>query len=248
MYRVTKVISAALLAFIIVTAVTVGLGSMADDGVILDAWYAMIGYIPFGNVLAPLCVDLFSESFNLGKNMSEYLIGIKALTMLDFFQDVVILLLTAVCFEAVNNFVQVLMGVKEKGGIYNVLLQMISGMVAALLSTFAASIILNVLCRQLVSLPKAVQGIISVLVTLITVSGAVVVLGIGLAGAIGFVFLKIVLTNTLKVAATYTGTLLVLLFLSEKAYLKMVSAIGAWAVVIILLIGVDMMLSSVYDH
>ena len=65
---------------------------------------------------------------------------------------------------------------------------------------------------------------------------------------IGFVFLKIVLTNTLKVAATYTGTLLVLLFLSEKAYLKMVSAIGAWAVVIILLIGVDMMLSSVYDH
>ena len=36
MYRVTKVISAALLAFIIVTAVTVGLGSMADDGVILD--------------------------------------------------------------------------------------------------------------------------------------------------------------------------------------------------------------------
>ena len=247
MYRVTKVISAALLAFIIVTAVTVGLGSMADDGVILDAWYAMIGYIPFGNVLAPLCVDLFSESFNLGKNMSEYLIGIKALTMLDFFQDVVILLLTAVCFEAVNNFVQVLMGVKEKGGIYNVLLQMISGMVAALLS-----IILNVLCRQLVSLPKAVQGIISVLVTLITVSGAVgvlyFVLGIGLAGAIGFVFLKIVLTNTLKVAATYTGTLLVLLFLSEKAYLKMVSAIGAWAVVIILLIGVDMMLSSVYDH
>lgn len=188
MYRVTKVISAALLAFIIVTAVTVGLGSMADDGVILDAWYAMIGYIPFGNVLAPLCVDLFSESFNLGKNMSEYLIGIKALTMLDFFQDVVILLLTAVCFEAVNNFVQVLMGVKEKGGIYNVLLQMISGMVAALLSTFAASIILNVLCRQLVSLPKAVQGIISVLVTLITVSGAVgvlyFVLGIGLAGAI----------------------------------------------------------------
>ena len=131
MYRVTKVISAALLAFIIVTAVTVGLGSMADDGVILDAWYAMIGYIPFGNVLAPLCVDLFSESFNLGKNMSEYLIGIKALTMLDFFQDVVILLLTAVCFEAVNNFVQVLMGVKEKGGIYNVLLQMISGMVVA---------------------------------------------------------------------------------------------------------------------
>ena len=226
MYRVTKVISAALLAFIIVTAVTVGLGSMADDGVILDAWYAMIGYIPFGNVLAPLCMD--------------------------FFQDVVILLLTAVCFEAVNNFVQVLMGVKEKGGIYNVLLQMISGMVAALLSTFAASIILNVLCRQLVSLPKAVQGIISVLVTLITVSGAVgvlyFVLGIGLAGAIGFVFLKIVLTNTLKVAATYTGTLLVLLFLSEKAYLKMVSAIGAWAVVIILLIGVDMMLSSVYDH
>lgn len=67
MYRVIKVISAALLAFIIVTAVTVGLGSMADDGVILDAWYAMIGYIPFGNVLAPLCVDLFQNHLILEK-------------------------------------------------------------------------------------------------------------------------------------------------------------------------------------
>ena len=84
-------------------------------GVILDAWYAMIGYIPFGNVLAPLCMDLFSESFNLGKNMSEYLIGIKALTMLDFFQDVVILLLTAVCFEAVNNFCTGAYGCERKG-------------------------------------------------------------------------------------------------------------------------------------
>ena len=72
MYRVTKVISAALLAFIIVTAVTVGLGSMADDGVILDAWYAMIGYIPFGNVLAPLCVDLFSESFKYVRISDRY--------------------------------------------------------------------------------------------------------------------------------------------------------------------------------
>ena len=37
MYRVIKVISAALLAFIIVTAVTVCLGRRAEEGVILDA-------------------------------------------------------------------------------------------------------------------------------------------------------------------------------------------------------------------
>ena len=67
MYRVTKVISAALLAFIIVTAVTVGLGSMADDGVILDAWYAMIGYIPFGNVLAPFVWIFFQNHLILEK-------------------------------------------------------------------------------------------------------------------------------------------------------------------------------------
>ena len=58
MYRVTKVISAALLAFIIVTAVTVGLGSMADDGVILDAWYAMI-YPVWKRAGAVMCGSFF---------------------------------------------------------------------------------------------------------------------------------------------------------------------------------------------
>ena len=252
MYRVTKVISTVLLGYLIVTVVMIGVGSLADDGVILDAWYAMVGCVPFGNILAPFCVDLFSESFNLGKNMSEYLIGIKGLTALDFFQDVVTVLLTAVFYEAVDNFVQVLMGIKERGGIHNVLMQMISGMVSVFLATIVAGVALNYLCQQLVLLPDIARGIISVLVTLITVSGAVgviyFVLGMGIVRALSYVFLKLVLTNTLKVMATYTGALLVMLFLGEKAYLKMFSACAAWGVVIILLIGADLLISSVYEH
>lgn len=250
--RVMKVISTALLAYFVIMIATAVFGSMVDDGVILDAWYSMLKYIPFGNVLAPVCIDLFSDSFNMGNNLSEYLVGIKALTPLDFFEDIATLMLTAVFFEAVNNALQVIMGIKNRGGVYNVLIKMISGMVSALLCTFIASIVLHFLCQQLVLLPNIVQGIVSIIVTCITVAGAIgilyFVLGVGMVGALVFVLIKIVIINVLKVGATYTGILLVLLFLGEKAYLKMFSVISVWGVVIIVLIGIDIMISSIFNH
>lgn len=73
-------------------------------------------------------------------------------------------------------------------------------------------------------------------------------LGVGMVGALVFVLIKIVIINVLKVGATYTGILLVLLFLGEKAYLKMFSVISVWGVVIIVLIGIDIMISSIFNH
>ena len=249
--RAIKVISTALLAYFIIMIATVIFGSMADDGVILDAWYSMLAYIPFGNVWGTICIDLFSDFFNMGNNLSEYLVGIKELSLLDVFEDIATLMLTAVFFEAVNNALQVVMNIKGRGGIYNVLMKMISGMVSALLCTFIASIVLHFLCQQLVLLPNIIQGIISILVTCITVSGAVgvmyFVMGVGIVGALAFVFLKIVLINVLKVGVTYTCIMLVLLFLNEKAYLKLFSAFAAWGVVIIILIGIDIMISSIFE-
>lgn len=249
--KVMKVISTALLAYFVIMVATAIFGSVADNGTILEAWYSMLKYIPFGNVLAPVCVDLFSDSFNLGNDLAKYLSDVKSFTPLDFFEDTAILMLTAVFFEAVNNALQVMMNIKGCGGIHNILMRMISGMVSTLVCTFIASIVLQYLCQQLVLLPNVVQGVISIIVTCITVGGAIgvlyFVLGTGIVGAIGFVLIKIILINVLKVAATYTGILLVVLFLGEKAYLKLFSVFAGWGVVIIMLVGIEIMISSVFD-
>lgn len=249
--RAIKVISTALLAYFIIIIATAIFGSMADEGVILDAWFSMVEYIPFGSVWGNICINLFSDSFNMGNGLAEYLISVKALSLLDVFEDTATLILTAVFFEAVNNALQVIMNIKGRGGIYNILMKMISGMISALLCTFIASIVLHFLCQQLVLLPNIIQGIISILVTCITVSGAVgvmyFVMGVGIFGVVAFVLLKIVLINVLKVGATYTCIMLVLLFLGEKAYLKLFSVFAAWGVVIIMLIGIDIMISSIFE-
>ena len=160
-------------------------------------------------------------------------------------------MLTAVLFQAVNNFLQTVMNIKERGGVYNVLMQMISGMFSALICTFIASIVLYFLCQQLVSLLNIIQRIVSIFVTCITVGGAIgvlyFVLGAGIFGAVAFVLLKIVLINVLKVGVTYTGIILIILFLGEKAYLKLFSVFAVWGVVIIILIGIDIMISSMFD-
>lgn len=249
--KTIRVISAALLAYFFIMMITAVFGSLAEEDVFLDAWYSMLGSIPFGNVLAPLCVDLFSDSFDLGNNMAQYVSGIKPFNQLSFFEDVITVMLAAVLYEAVNNVIQVLLHVKGSGGVYGVLMQMISGMVSVLLCTFVASVILHYLFEQLSFTPDAIQSVVSILVGSITVSGAVgimyFVLGMGIASALLFVIVKIVLINTLKIGATYTGILLILLFLSEKAYVKVFSVFAGWGVVIVLLIGADMMLASLFE-
>ena len=193
---------------------TAVLGSMADNDVILDAWYSMLGYIPFGNKLAPFCIDLFSESFGLGKGMAEYLNGIKSGTTIELFEDMV-------------------------------------GMVSSLICTFIASLVLHFFCQQLNSLPVIAQKIMSTLVTSITVSGALGVVyfafGKKLISACIYTVIKIIMLNVFKVVTTYIGILLILLFIGEKEYLR-VGAVGAgWIVIIMALIGLDLMVSSVFE-
>lgn len=230
---------------------TAVLGSMADNDVILDAWYSMLGYIPFGNKLAPFCIDLFSESFGLGKGMAEYLNGIKSGTTIELFEDMMKLILTAVFFEAVNNILLVIMQVKEHEGIYGKLMEMMIGMVSSLICTFIASLVLHFFCQQLNSLPVIAQKIMSTLVTSITVSGALGVVyfafGKKLISACIYTVIKIIMLNVFKVVTTYIGILLILLFIGEKEYLR-VGAVGAgWIVIIVALIGLDLMVSSVFE-
>lgn len=246
----TRVISTAIMGLMTIWIASIIFGALADDGVILDAWYSMLKYIPFGGQFAGICIDLFGDSFAMGKGLTEYTLGIVGLTPLEFFKDTCTIILTAVFFEAVHNMLQVMMEIKGKDGLHNILMQMISGMAASVVCTFIATILLQKLTVQLANLPEIAQGIISIIVSGVTVAGAFGVfyftMGVGLLGALGFVFVKVLLVNVLKVAANYIAILLILLFIGEKAYMNIIPVFAGWGAVIIILLGIDIMMKSVF--
>lgn len=249
--KIQKMIAMLLLGWLFFWVITIGLGSLVDTGVILDAWYNMLGYIPFGGWLAQLCVDLFEQSFNMGQGLVKYTQNIQPMDPLLIFNDSCILILTAMTAEAGNAFIQALMEVgKKEKGIADVIMRMVSGMISVLLCTFVATMLMNFLYGQLASVSSAVQWVVSTLVSLITVGGAVgifyLILGAGVLQTIAYVGIKIIFVNVFKVLATYLGVLLILLFIGEEAYVNAFAAFAGWGVVIVILIGVDIMISSMF--
>ena len=74
-----------------------------------------------------------------------------------------------------------------------------------------------------------------------------VAFGKKLISACIYTVIKIIMLNVFKVVTTYIGILLILLFIGEKEYLR-VGAVGAgWIVIIMALIGLDLMVSSVFE-
>lgn len=250
-HKVTRVIATGLFAYFLIMCITLTFGFLVDTGVIMDAWYNMLEFLPFGSLLGPLCVDLFESSFNMGTNLAKYTSIQNPNTFLEIFQDSGVLILTAIFTEAVSNSIHTVMNIKGKNGLHNILMRMFTSMVSVLLMTFIATLAMNFLYQQLTAVPKILQGIIAALVSIITIAGSIgvmyFILGSGILAALAYALIKVILVNALKVFATYVGTLLIILFISEEAYLKALGTLSGWALVIIMLIGVDIMISSVFE-
>ena len=72
-------------------------------------------------------------------------------------------------------------------------------------------------------------------------------LEIGFGLAIGYVLVKMILMNCCKLLVTYMLTAFVLICLSEGTYGMLLGGIGSWAFVIIIIIGIDLVLDSVFQ-
>lgn len=242
--KMQKFIASAIMGLFVVMIATMIMGSLVDSGVIINAWYSALDVIPFGSGIAKLCITLFGEAVGYGFTGSQYLIGLNPFTPIHFFEDVCVLILTAMLFQAGNFFAQTLLGVWGKqSGVFNVLMQVVSGMVAAILSTMAAMAVMGFLADQLAKIPDFIRWVIYVVVPGITVWGSysimTMVLAGGAAASLGYVLVKMVILNVVKVVLTYAGLLLTLLFLNEEAYLMALGALGGWGLIIVILILAD---------
>lgn len=250
--KIVKVISTALLAYFFINVISIIFANVIDHRDLFNAWCAMLSFIPFGGQLAQISISFMTEIIGAEVDLSKYLVAMEQPTVLNCLQDLLTLVLAGMCFEAVNNILQVITGIKDRKQIYALFMKMFISMVSSLLCTCIAIAILNFLYQNLALLPNLAQGLLSTLVTLITVGGAVVVLyfvlGKLILDAVIFVLLKLVLINVVKIIVTYCMTQCFLLGLMERDYFKMSYSLGFWIVVILIVVILDGVISSVLER
>lgn len=248
--KMQKAIAVLLLTPLIIVITTAIISVFVEEGVILQAWLSMVTKIPFGSAFGELSVNIFVEAFGMGYDMSQYVNSLQKITFLQILEDCCRLVLAALFYEAVNSFIQSFLGVWDKQkGLHNVLMKMASSMISIVLCTFIATWTTDFLYSQVAKLPNAAQGIISAIVSVILVAGAygvaTLVLGATVLGTIAFVGVNMIMLNILKVLASYVGMLLIILFLNEGAYLQVLATVSSWGVVIIMLVGVEILVTGI---
>ena len=107
----------------------------------------------------------------------------------------------------------------------------ICGIVSAFICTGLAIIVLGIFNKQLVQLPGPAQIAVAALTTLVPLLASVGLLyfaiGSGIVAAFAIGLTKTLIVNILKVSATYVFTLLLVMFINEGEYLKILPCVGS---------------------
>ena len=246
-----KLLSAVLLAYMLIICTGVVFANVLDEREMVNVWLAILEYIPFGKMFGEISMKLFNESFGLGSNMADYVLGLNSMRPADFLFDLCKIMVTGALIDAVGFALQSMIGVWGKKGVYSTFMKAICGIVSAFICTGLAIIVLGIFGNQLVNLPGPAQIAAAGLTTLVPLLASVGLLyfaiGSGIVAAIVIGLTKTLIVNILKVSATYVFTLLLVMFINEGEYLKILPALGAWAVVIVMMFGVEEILQSVIE-
>ena len=246
-----KLISAVILAYMLIIFSGVIFASVLDEREMVDVWLAILEYIPFGKMFGEISVKLFNESFGLGSNMADYVLGLNSMKPANFLFDLCKIMVTGALIDAVGFALQDKIGVWGKKGVYSTFMKAICGIVSAFICTGVAIIVMGIFSNQLVKLPSPAQIAVAAFTTLVPLLASIGLLyfaiGSGIVAAIAIGLTKTLIVNILKVSATYVFTLLLVMFINEGEYLKILPSLGAWAVVIVMMFGVEEILQSVIE-
>lgn len=226
-------------------------GALADDGTIRNIWLDVLEVFPFGGMLGELVVRIFSKALGQYIDVSEYLSG-NALpgSAIMWMQEILKLCMTGIFYGALTAVVDQLIKVKKTSKGWAGAERVLWHMFCTLLASVLCGLIFQFLYSQINQLSSQAARIWTDAIMFLVTGGGIVVY-ILLLGTLGkaliYVIIKLVLLNTLNAVLSYSLLLMILLCLSEKSYLLLAGSIGAWGVLIVLLIGIDIMLSSVLE-
>ena len=243
-----------LLSFLVIV-VTMGVTaavSSSGDGLIIDMFLNMIEVVPYGGAIAEFAFSLASGLMGTTVSYTQGMFGPVSTSFVDFAQEFCKLCLSAGFFPAINEFLQILCGLKNETGIWNYLKSVIITMLCGYLAAFFSGMALEFFFKQVQGLPRIAQGILSggISVGIIVGVFAIVKLLFFSGGSLlmftGYFMLRYILFNIIKIMIVYLmilSTFIVILWGNFGAF---ASSMGGLMVLLIIVIGFDIMLKSVF--
>ena len=242
-----------LLSFIIVyVTIAVG-GALSGDDLILDMFLNVIDVLPYGNAIAEFAFTLISGFLGTTVNYTQGMFGSDSATFLYLVQEFCKLCLSAGIFPALNEFLQIICGVKNESGIWNFLKSIVITMLCGYLAAFFAGLALEFLFTQVQGLPRIAQGILSGGVSLGIIGGVFMIVkllffsGGSMLAFTLYYLIRYVLLNIIKIMIVYLmilSTFILILWGNIGAF---ITSMGGLFVLLIMVIGFDIMLKSAFD-
>ena len=248
MRRTTRSIIALLILIVIVISVTSAVGKgLMGSGYLVDAWGEMLGVIPFGGVVANLTDMIF-------KYMTGYSAPLPAgmaPVVEHLLPELLKAMLIALCCEALTQAGYNWMEVSGQSGFGIVIQKFLWGVLCAYLSIFVAGIVANIFLEQVAQMPN---GIVRNIILGLTTGGvaiggiAIIHFALGLGALLAVIYLvgKVIILTMVKLYVNYVLVALLLQLLYSGAAAQMIGSLGGiWLLLMIILTGIELMLSSI---
>lgn len=220
-----------------------------SNGIIASLITGILEVIPFGGKIGEIVFKTVSSTFEFAATPSTG--SSSTFSMLDFITEIMTLLVAAVAYQALFAFLKGITELNVREGLWNQLQKALLDFFSAFLAGFIAGKICLFFINQLKLFSVQLQYILPILIALVTAGGlfAVVFLITTITSLTTFVlgfFIKFILSNIVKLLATYVFMLLILVGAYDGNFTKVLAGCGGIIVIFIMLGAIDVMLKPVF--
>lgn len=224
----------------------------ADTGIFHNIWVEFIENMPFSGFIGKMALELFSKFVPVAVDSQAYLSGTKEIHgILEFLQEFGRLFLTATIYGMLEKIFDALMELSGQSAVTVFIKKSVSHMVAVFLAAIFVGPLLQFAFEQINQLKSLGAQIMTFVVLLISLVGAVGIyaflLSVTTGLVIGYVIVKLVLMNLVDLLLSSFLLAFILLNIAEKTWTLAFTGLGAWIVVLIVLAATDYVLSSIFD-
>lgn len=243
-----------ILAVILVPLILNALRLFVDAGIFKNLWYDMVDMLPFGGAIAQLAIKIYAGVAPQVLDAQSYLSGIQPVSgWLDFIGEFCKLCVSGVCYKAISYFGDILMNNGESGRILVFIRKVVWHLICAFLACIAAGVVLRIAFDNIQAAAGHgfVQGIASILLILVSLAGGMGILWftVGFSSVVlwlGYGIVKLFLVNACSVLISGVFMTFIILNLSEGTWELVIAGMAGWGVILVLLIGIDIMIGSVF--
>ena len=241
-----------LLSFLVIV-VTMGVtAATTGEGLIFDMFLNMIDVLPYGSAIAEFAFAVTSALMGTTVSYVQGMFGPIVTSFADFAEEFCKLCLSAGLFFAFNEILLILCGLKNPSGIWNFLKSIIITMLCGYLAAFCAGLTFEFFFSQVRELPGIIQEIISggmslaIIICVFFIVKLLFFSGGSLLMFTAYFMLRYILFNIIKIMIVYLMILSSFILILWGNFGAFISSMSGLMVLLILVIGFDIMLKSVF--